>query len=689
MRTLKILPLFLSLALGAQLTACDDSKTTYNEPEDPDDTTEKLPYAGRSNGTGPGLFPHDLYSIEDENRLTGRTVTFTYDDVETDTRWLPVKQSIANQIEGLDGFGTAAGAWIGFSERIDNTTEEDATAHTFLGYFEGDDIQETPTQRTVTRYQISLRPDLPIPPNREAFFFATTDLKTNEGDAVVQDPTLSAILAGTQDDGADAYDEALQERIRQTAERLVEEGLVESTEHIAALSVFTTQSIYETDTEIAEYIRNVDGSRDYDANAQSNNDCVEFIEENYRLCKFTFEVPNFIEENRTILDDAVDHVGDTYTLTAHAYVPLLGETYEENFDVPVDPERGYAVNIFGHGLGSSASSAKDIARHTAQQGIATVGIDAPIHGNHPLRPDFVDPDAELDVITALFGITQEGSTAEVDGRVLRDGWRHSNFDKLALIEALKQGIDLDNDGVVDLDVERLTYLGGSLGAIQGSQFAALTDVPRADLFAVAGGRLSDIMRYGGLFKLVNTLLFPRQSDDSMMRIFIMLQTIVEKGDGVNWAPRVLTDRIQSGDGYPNDNIPDIAVQISVPDTIVPEESGMALSRALGTDGIGLGVLKDPIISFDDLVLQGNHASGATAGVLQTNCVRRREPSDPWIDSEHSKSADSVEGIKFWTDALLSILSPDADPDARMILRDPYTELGIVRGDSCEDTYIDD
>src|SRR5699024_8087749 len=131
----------------------------------------------------------------------------------------------------------------------------------------------------------------------------------------------------------------------------------------------------------------------------------------------------------------------------------------------------------------------------------------------------------------------------------------------------------------------------------------------------------------------------------------------------------------------------VAVQISVPDVIVPPESGMALARALGVDGIGTGVLEDPLISFDNLVLQGNHTSGATAGILQTDCVRRREPEDPWIESEHGKSADSVEGIKDWTDALLSILGPDADPNERMELRDPYTELGIVRGESCEDTYI--
>lgn len=687
MRNLSFLPLIASLVFSVAFTACVDDTQPYEPPVDEPPDVDDRTIAGQARNATLGFFPNDLYSVEDDERLTGRTVTFNYKSFDASPAWIPVKRELADQLEGLDGFGTSAGAWINFSRAI-STNRERASANTYLGYYEGDMLQEVPINVTAGRDQITLRPEIPIPPNREAFYFITTDILDANDEPIVQNPTLAAILEERAEDGADEYSPELQQRIRQAARDAIDNNLVQSTDDIATLAVFTTQSLYETDLEIAEYIRNINGQNAYDPNPISADDCQEIGGEPFRLCTFTFEVPNFIEENRTIRDDAVDHVKPNYTLTGYVFLPLDDPALEAEFDIPRDPARGYAVNIFGHGLGGRALGAADIARHTAQQGLATLAIDAPVHGEHPLRPDDIDPDNELDLIMALFGLAVEGSRATVDSKVLRDGWRHSNFDKLALIEALKRGIDLDSDGIIDLDIERLTYLGGSLGAIQGSQFAALTDVPRADLFAVAGGRLSDIVRYGSLFAMVNPLLFPSQKSDSILQALVIMQTGIEKGDGINWARHVLNDRLQSGDGYANDFIPDVAVQISVPDAVVPEESGMALARALGVEGIGTPALTDPLIPFDALELHANHTSGATAGILQTDCVRRRDPSDPWIKSEHGKSADSVEGIKYWTDALISIFGADALADGRMVLKDPYTELGIVRGETCEDTYIE-
>lgn len=686
-RSLRALLLAL-LSLSLTLSACVDKTEDYDVEEpptyepDPEDTRA---VAGHNQDGSLGLFPSDLYSVEDSSRYTGRTVTFS-SDINPD--WDGAKGSMADQLEGLDGFGTSAGAWINFFNKIDSD-DTLATEHAFMGYFEDGEVHITPSQVTAHRYQLTIRPLVPLPPNRKAFYFVTTGLKDMEGASIAQDPVLTAIIAGDGEQIIGGYDVELQARIRNAAARMVNEGIVDHSDNIAALAVFTTQSIYETDLEAAEYIRNHNGQNEYNANATSENSCREVPGEPFRLCSFTFDVPNFVQDDGTILDDAVDHVKEPYTMTGYAFLPPDDQVLEDGFDIPRNAEQGYAINIFGHGLGGNALGAADIARHTALSGLATVAIDAPIHGSHPLRPATIDPDNELDIIIALFGIDLDSSVPDIKVKTLRDGWRHSNFDKLALIEALKQGIDLTGDGKIDLDYDRLTYLGGSLGAIQGAQFSALTDVPQAALFAVAGGRLSDIVRYGSIFRLVNKGLFPQQSDASVLQALVMLQTGVEKGDGVNWAHHVLNDRLQSGDGYPNDNIPDVAAQISVPDAIVPAESGMALARALGVDGVGRAALEDPLIDFDHAELTQNHtASGATAGILQTDCIRRRYPADPWITSEHGKSADSVEGIKFWTDALTSMFGRDAAPGASMILKDPYAELGIVRGEECEDTYID-
>lgn len=687
-RSLRALLLAL-LSLSFTLSACVDKSVDYDVDVEEPSTYEPNPgdtraIAGHNQDGSLGLFPSDLYSVKDSARYTGRTVTFSS---ERNPKWRGATRSMADQLAGLDGFGTSAGAWINFFNRID-TDEEIANESAFLGYFEADEVHMMASQVTAHRTQLTIRPLVPIPPNRQAFHFVTTNLKDVDGNAVVQDPVLTAIFSNDTDEEIADYSIELQDRIRNTADRLVEEGIVSHRDDIASLAVFTTQSLYETDLEVAEYIRNYNEQNDYDANATSSNDCAEVAGEPFRLCTFTFEVPNFVEDDGTILDDAVDHVKEPYTMTGYAFLPPDDQVLEDEFDIPRSEDQGYAINIFGHGLGGNALGAADIARHTALSGLATIAIDAPIHGSHPLQPDDIDPDNELDIIIALFGIDLKGSGADIKVKSLRDGWRHSNFDKLALIEALQQGIDLTGDGKIDLDFDRLTYLGGSLGAIQGAQFSALTDVPQAALFAVAGGRLSDIVRYGTLFRVVNKGLFPQQSDASILQSIVLLQTGVEKGDGVNWAHHVLNDRLQSGDGYPNDNIPDVAAQISVPDAIVPAESGMALARALGVDGVGRAALEDPLVQFGHAELTENHASGATAGILQTDCVRRRYPDDPWITSEHGKSADSVEGIKFWTDALTSMFGRDVAPGASMILNDPYAELHIIRGENCADTYIE-
>src|SRR5690625_3666871 len=236
MRQLLQFPLILSLALGASLSACTDDTVSYdpNDSTDPQTPPEEdtRPIAGQSRTGTLGLFPTDLYTVADDTRLTGRTVTFNYQSFESSPGWIAVKRSLANQIEGLDGFGTSAGAWISFRTRIEKDADR-INQNTFMGYQEGEQLQLLPIQVTPGTDQITIRPDIPIPPNREAFYLTTTALRDIDGNQVIQDPTLTAILAEENKDGADEYDAALQERIRKTAQQFVEQEVVASTDDIA------------------------------------------------------------------------------------------------------------------------------------------------------------------------------------------------------------------------------------------------------------------------------------------------------------------------------------------------------------------------------------------------------------------------------------------------------------------------
>lgn len=625
-------------------TACQDVKVDYIDTNTPPVELDGS-VAGLDSHGGLGLFPNDLYTVDDPTSYTGRRVTFSYKDHATSTLpWIPVKQDIANQVTGLDGFGTTAGAWVRFSEAIDRSDQERLNSNSFIGYFEDGKAKLVPSEVIGTKHQIAFRPLLPLPPNTPAFFFVTTGILDAEKLPVKQDQTLTTILKNQQPEG---YSEALAQRVRDAANAVVSQNLVGSTDDIAALAVFTTQAVHETDMEIAEILRSTDPK------VQIDGPCTEAAL--YRVCSFSFEVPNFINSEGSIDDNAADNPGPAYRLKAHVRLPPVHA--DDNYDIPRNPEQGFASSIFGHGLTGGGIDAGQIARFTADTGLATLAIDAPQHGDHPLR---TAGNGELDTILELFGLTIKGRI-NIHGRKLRDGWRHSNFDKLMLVRAMQSGIDFDGDGKSDLDPDRMTYLGGSLGAIQGSEFLALTDAFVAGFYAVGGGRISDIIRHGALFAAIRPILFPKQDNESLMQIYIMLQTIVEKGDGANWAPYILQDRLVG------DRIPHIGMQISVPDDVVPPEAGMVIARALGVDAIGEMPLPDELVKSIGTSAKSNHPSGQTVALLQTDWIRTAPGRDYQV-SEHAKSADSLEGIAYWTHAFLTLFSPEGV----MELVDPYS-----------------
>lgn len=629
----------LTLVLSSlAFTACDDEPILIEDEED-------APIAGSIHPLDVGVFPHDRYSVRDDSTYTGRRVTFSSEDYNGAPAWIQVKRTVADELQGLDGFGTSAGGWARLSEPLDLSDHALIENATQMGFLEGESVQLLPIEITPTTNQVAIRPLYPLPPNTPSFFYITTELKAEDGQNYQASNELKAILRGETPEG---LTEEIAQRTRDTADALVNAGHIEALDELAVLSVFTTQAVHETDLEIAQYIQTWDPEVEIETPCQSLTD--------YRRCSFTFLVPNFINEQGTIDDFAVDQPGTPYRMRAWVDLPHLVQ--DMAYEIPWDDERGYAPLIFGHGLTGGGKDSGQIARFTAEFGFATLAIDAPQHADHPLR---TAETGELDIIFELFGISVEGSNARLNTRKLRDGWRHSNYDKLTLLEALRRGIDFDGDGKTELDTSRLTYLGGSLGAIQGSQFLALSDDFAVGMYAVGGGRISDIIRYGDIFALVNKLLFPRQGNESIMQILIMVQTALEKGDGINWAPYVLQNRLIG------ERIPQIAMQISVPDEVVPAESGMVIARALGIDALGEMPLEDPLVSSIGTVAENNHPSGVTAAMIQTDWIRT-SPTSAYRATSHARSATSEEGMAFWTGALRSFYGETGV----MRLQDPYS-----------------
>lgn len=628
---LRLMPAIFAVALTA---ACTDGGEDITPTEDPT-------YAGVSPDGSVGIFPHDKYTIEDTTTFTGRRVQFTDAHDPTLAKQRDLTRSMVGQINALDGFGTSAGAWIRFSERIDRSSVV-AEENVFIGYMRGEDAVIIPAEALVTDTQVVLRPHVAAPPNHENFFFSTRGILNQDGEEVARSPELAAILAG---EGAD---DALSVRTRAVAQALVAAEIIPSVDELTALGVFTSQSIHEQSLELAEQIQaaGITGT--------PHQDCTQ--EANYTLCKFDYTMPDYVGWDQVIDDNAVD-TQETYTVTASVFLPRAD--HQESFEIAYDPEVGHPVTIFGHGLSGSMRDARMIANHACPLGVAVISIDAPQHGIHP-RSDGLE---ELDLMMALFGISIEG-VPDVNTRRLRDGWRLSNLDKLALVEALKSDMDFDGDlSTVELDTSRLSYLGGSLGAIQGSEFLALSTDLSGGLLAVGGARISDIVRFGTLFELLMLVLLPRSTQEELDRLYVLLQMGVEVGDGVNWAPYVMQNRLRG------DIIPDIAMLSAHPDAIVPSETAIVLARSLGATIVGDAVQPDVMLPVSEGPVSGNHSSGRTVAYLQVDWIWRQNRNE-YVAAEHASASDSAEGIAFWLEAYRTLIN-----DGMMRLTNPYPVTG--------------
>jgi Bacterial virulence factor lipase N-terminal len=184
------------------------------------------------------------------------------------------------------------------------------------------------------------------------------------------------------------------------------------------------------------------------------------------------------------------------------------------------PAGGWPVAIFGHGSGGSkqgggpgGGDSLALAASLAEQGIATIAINVVGHGFGPLSTLTVKPSvgAPVTFLEGGRGIDQngdgiignnEGISAAPPRSIIRDsdGHRQTVADLMQLVRVIEVGMDVDGNGLADLDPARIYYLGQSLGGIYGTEFLAVEPSVHVGVLNVAGGsgiesnRLSTVFR---------------------------------------------------------------------------------------------------------------------------------------------------------------------------------------------------
>jgi dienelactone hydrolase len=177
------------------------------------------------------------------------------------------------------------------------------------------------------------------------------------------------------------------------------------------------------------------------------------------------------------------------------------------------PAKGWPVAVVGHGFGDSREGLPfTIAGSLARQGIATLAINVVGHGGGPLGTiTITTPAGAVAFPSGGRGVDQNGDGA-IDGtegvsavrpntlRGSTDGLRQTVADLMQLVREIQAGIDVDGDGVGDLDPARIYYTGQSFGGIYGTMFLAIEPGVRVGVPNVPGGPAGEIVRLSPFFR---------------------------------------------------------------------------------------------------------------------------------------------------------------------------------------------
>jgi dienelactone hydrolase len=228
--------------------------------------------------------------------------------------------------------------------------------------------------------------------------------------------------------------------------------------------------------------------------------------------------------------------------------------------VPASPGP-HRVVVLQHGFAGDNSFALGVANELAREGLAGIAISAVAHGR---RGNF------LDILSST-------------PLQVRDVFRQTNADQMALVRAIRAGIDLDADGSPDLDPTRLGYLGVSLGGIMGATFIAVEPSVQAAVLNVAGGRVAFLGDNPGtrpIYSQYYATLVELDIDSPEFEVFRQRlldlgQQAIDPADPLNYARRW---RLEPFPGYTRRRV---LLQEGIGDPLVSNESTEALAVAGG------------------------------------------------------------------------------------------------------------
>jgi Bacterial Ig-like domain len=494
------------------------------------------------------LFPSDFFTVSDPSQNTGLRVNLPKPDCNA----RPSDCQDIEVLNQLDGFSAQTRLEIPFDEAIDPATVNSSTVFFVSlgdvvpgGAAGGKRIGVNQVVWDPASLTLFVESDELLEQHTRYVALVTKKVKDAHGKPVGAPMELTLFLSPQfvpADPHAAAYHAELVAALANKALASVPPG------SIAAATVFTTQSVTSFLEKVrdqikaatpapADFLLGTMGERTVFAKSAVSS--MVFNQEDTTAP--TFSQPRM---NLALLDLAPSSVGTIafgkYKSPDYQIAPGVLPDLPTRSGVPQEqqmadiyftlflpasakPATGWPVAVYGHGGGSNKNTEPlRVASIMAAHGIATIAINAVGHGGGPLGNLVVTaggnsvtlPEGGRTVDVNGDGIfdSQEGCIAAAPRAilVLRDCRRQSTVDLMQLVRVIQVGVDVDGDGIADLDPLRIYYFGASFGGTGGVIFLAMEPDVHAGVPNVFGGHTVDELRLSsGERDFLGSLLYAR------------------------------------------------------------------------------------------------------------------------------------------------------------------------------------
>ncbi len=632
--------LWMSTILGI---GCGDSEPTAAAGDGGDDGSVDLSqcrnYVWEPSAGDLRAWPSREMLVDDAATVTGKRFEITEDAYPALADFRNFAPVWTEALAQVDGFGLNSAGFLKFDRPFDPATlppgSEPAPGAGFVVVPSDGEPRVIAATATTTDDDSTLMlvPYTPLPPASRVALFLTRRFEQPDMGCLQPSSAMRELIRNPDDD------------VRATLDALTALDEIDADADLVTVQPFVTQSLLDETSAVADAIENSSPTL---TEPQCALEGPTGTEVNH--CVSMMESGDFRRNGVLSIDTRDAQNPDSWSIPVHAWLPTEGSP-------------PFPAVVFGHGIGGRADEQPAaLAESLAERGIVTIAIPAVEHAGHPTTSDSV---ASTNAVLNFFALNVLRQS--IDALRLRDNFRQSTYDKLALTKLLTLAPDLDGDTTPDIDPDRLAYVGVSLGGIMGSELLSFTDAYGVAVLGMPGGRLTQLIgdADSAFGMSIGSILFPESfTQGDVFRLLAAVQTAMDRGDAASYARHIVTDRLR------RERTPSVLVSIVIDDEVVTNPSNYHFARAAGfalvppelREGSGLA-LSDP------LPLSGNVADGmATAAVMQADVIRE---NGQIVDATHGNFPPSEVGFTSWISFIESFW---ASGDAEII--DAYELLEI-------------